>query len=77
MTDGTVYVNSEIVSIDSLAAKLDSLEDIQVVWYHRESPDAAEPHRNAMKVIDEIANRKLSIAMYLDRGFTKRATFGE
>jgi hypothetical protein len=70
-------VNAEAVSIDSLATKLDALGDIQEVWYHRESPDAAEPHENAMKVIEEIAKRRLPIAMYLDRDFTKRATFGK
>lgn len=77
LTDGTVIVNSETVPIDSLASKLDSIGDIEEIWYHREAPDAAEPHENAMKAIAEIANRKLPIAMYLDRNFTKRATFGE
>ncbi|MFM7518492.1 MAG: hypothetical protein ACKO3V_16270 [Pirellula sp.] len=77
LTDGTVIVNSETVSIDSLAAKLDSMGVIKEIWYHREAPDAAEPHENAMKAIAEIANRKLPIAMYLDRDFKKRATFGE
>ena len=77
LTDGTVIVNSEIVPIESLASKLNTIGDIKVIWYHREAPDAAEPHENAMKTIAEIANRKLPIAMYLDRGFTQRATFGE
>ena len=77
MADGTVYLNSESVPIDSLATKLDALGDITEAWYHRESPDAAEPHENAMKAIAEIASRKLPIAMYLDREFTKRASFGK
>ena len=77
LTDGTVIVNSETVPIDSLASKLDSMDDIKEIWYHREAPGAAEPHENAMKTIAEIANRKLLIAMYLDRSFTQRATFGE
>lgn len=77
LTDGTVIVNSEAVPIGSLAPKLDAIGDIKEIWYHREAPDAAEPHENAMKTIEEIANRKLPIAMYLDRAFTKRATFGE
>jgi hypothetical protein len=77
LTDGTVIVNFETVPIDSLASKLDSLSAMKEIWYHREAPDAAEPHENAMKTIAEIANRKLPIAMYLDREFTKRATFGE
>ncbi|TWT77580.1 hypothetical protein [Neorhodopirellula pilleata] len=77
LTDGTVIVNSETVPIESLASKLDSISDIKEIWYHREAPDAAEPHENAMKAIAEIANRKLPIAMYLDRDFTQRATFGE
>ena len=77
LTDGTVIVNSETVPIDSLASKLDSIGDIKEIWYHREAPDVAEPHENAMKAIAEIANRKLPIAMYLDRDFTQRATFGE
>ena len=77
LTDGTVIVNSEVVPIESLASKLNTIGDIKVIWYYREAPDAAEPHENAMKTIAEIANRKLPIAMYLDRGFTQRATFGE
>lgn len=77
LTDGTVLVNSEPVAIDSLSSKLDSIGDIKEIWYHREAPDAAEPHENAMKAIAEIANRKLPIAMYLDRDFTQRANFGE
>jgi len=77
LTDGTVFVNSESVSIDSLASKLDSMGDIKEIWYHREAPDASEPHDNAMKAIAEIANRKLPIAMYLDRNFTQRANFGD
>ena len=77
LTDGTVIVNSEVVPIESLASKLNTIGDIKVIWYPREAPVAAEPHENAMKTIAEIANRKLPIAMYLDRGFTQRATFGE
>ena len=77
MKDGSVFVNSESVLIDSLGSKLDALGDIKEVWYHRETPDAAEPHENAMQAIAEIANRKLPIAMYLDRDFKQRATFGE
>ena len=77
MVDGTILINSESVSVDSLATKLDSLGEITEVWYHRESPEAAEPHENAMKAIAEIANRKLPIAMYLDSEFTQRASFGE
>lgn len=71
--DGTVEVNSAIVPIESLASKLDSMGDIKEIWYHRASPDAAEPHRNAIKVMVEISSRKLPIAFYLDRDFTKRA----
>jgi biopolymer transport protein ExbD len=77
LTDGTVFVNSESVAIDSLASKLDSIGEIKEIWYHREAPDAGEPHENAMKAIAEIANRKLPIAMYLDRDFTQRANFGQ
>lgn len=77
LTDGTVFVNSESVAIDSLASKLDSIDDIKEIWYYREAPDAAEPHENAMKTIAEIANRELPIAMYLDRDFTQRANLGE
>jgi len=77
LTDGTVIVNAETVPIDSLASKLDSLGDIKEIWYHREAPDAAGPHENAMKTIEELANRKRPIAMYLDRAFTQRATFAQ
>jgi len=77
LTDGSVIVDSETVPIESLASKLDSLGDIQEIWYYRESPEAAEPHENALTVIAEIANRRLPIAMYLDQDFTQRATFGK
>lgn len=77
MTDGTVYVNSESVTIEALASKLDELGKIREVWYHREAPEAAEPHDNAMTVIAEIADRGLPIAMYIDAEFKERATFGQ
>jgi len=76
MVDGTVYLNSEVIPIDSFGTKLDALGDIKEIWYHREAPEAAEPHENAMKAITEIANRGLPVAMYLDREFTQRANFG-
>jgi hypothetical protein len=77
LADGTVLVNSEPVATESLAAKLDSIGDIQEFWYHREGPENAEPHENAMKVVDELAKRKLPIAFYLDRDFTQRVKFGD
>jgi hypothetical protein len=77
LTDGTVLVNSEPVAIDSLAAKLDSSGEIKEFWYHREGPEDADPHENAMKVVEEMAKRRLPIAFYLDRGFTQRAKFGD
>ena len=54
MSDGNVFVNSEAVPIESLGSKLDACGNIKEVWYHREAPDAAEPHENAMKVIGPI-----------------------
>ncbi len=72
MADGIIYVNSETVPIHSLSSKLDEIADIKEIWYHREAPDAAEPHENAMKAIAEIANRKHPIAMYVDREFQQR-----
>ena len=77
MTDGTVYLNSEAVEIDSLASKLDELGEISTIWYHREAPEAAEPHANAMKAIAVIADRQLPIVMYLDKDFTKPLTIDE
>lgn len=76
MADGTVYVNSEKVPIDSLSSKLDEIGEVKEIWYYREAPEAAEPHENAMKAIAEIANRQLPIAMYLDREFKQRANLG-
>jgi len=72
MADGTVYLNSESVTIKSFPTKLDGLLDASEVWYFRENPGAEEPHENAMKVMAELARRKLPIAMYLDRDFTQR-----
>ncbi len=77
LANGTVVVNSEAVSIDSLASKIDSIGTIKEIWYYREDPDTAEPHENAMITIEEIANRKLPIAMFLDRAFTHRMSFDE
>jgi biopolymer transport protein ExbD len=76
MVDGTVYVNAEEVPIDSLSSKLDEIGEIKEIWYHREAPEAEEPHENAMKAIAEIANRQRPIAMYLDREFKQRANVG-
>ena len=76
MADGTIYVNSKTVPIDSLSSKLDEIGDVKEIWYHREAPEAAEPHENVMKVIAEIANRRLPVAMYLDRDFKQRVNLG-
>ena len=76
MADGIVYVNSETVPIHSLSSELDEIGEIKEIWYHREAPEAAEPHENSMKAIAEIANRKLPIAMYVDREFKQRANLG-
>ena len=76
LVDGTVLVNSEPVPIDSFGDKLDAITNIEAFWYHRENPQAGEPHENAMKVIAELVNRKLPVAMYLDREFTQRLELG-
>lgn len=76
MADGIVYLNSKTVPIHSLSSELDEIGEINEIWYHREAPEAAEPHENAMKAIAEIANRKLPIAMYVDREFKQRVNLG-
>ena len=77
MVDGTVYLNSEAIPIESLAEKLEALSAVKEIWYFRESPEAEEPHENAMKAIEAIANRKLPIALYTDREFTHRLKLGK
>ena len=76
MANGTVFVNDDTVPLNSLSSKLDGISEIKEVWYHREAPEAAEPHENAMKAIALIADRKHPIAMYLDRDFTQRMNLG-
>ena len=74
MADGSVFVNSEMVPIDSFSSKLDELGEITEIWFHREVPEAAEPLDNASRAFLEIVNRKLPIGIFLDPDFKRRTT---
>jgi hypothetical protein len=70
---GAVYLNEREVPIDDLEAEVRELgNSIDCFWYHRELPQADEPHPNALKVIEIMAGFELPIALYFDRQFTQR-----
>jgi biopolymer transport protein ExbD len=60
---GDITADGQPVTLDQLAAKLANLKTAGgEVWYHRENP-AAEPHPNAMKVIELVAENKLPVKL--------------
>ena len=60
---GDMTADGQAITLEQLATKLVDLKKSDgAVWYHRESP-AAEPHRNAMKVIELVAENKLPIRL--------------
>jgi biopolymer transport protein ExbD len=62
-SDGQVTANGQIVTLDQLGAKLaDVKQDGGEVWYYRENP-ASEPHPNALKVMDLVAQNGLPIKL--------------
>lgn len=60
---GDITADGQAVTLDQLAAKLADLKAAGgEVWYHRENP-AGEPHPNAMKVIELVAENKLPVKL--------------
>jgi biopolymer transport protein ExbD len=61
--NGEITADGQPVTLEKLAARLADLKQAGgVVWYHRENP-AGEPHANAMKVIELVAESKLPIRL--------------
>ena len=76
LNSGDVFLDGRQIPVEDVENEISKLgNSIEGFWYHRESPDAAEPHPNAMKVIEILAARRLPIAFYLDREFTQRMKF--
>jgi biopolymer transport protein ExbD len=62
---GEITADGDPVTLDQLAAKLGELKQMGgEVWYYRENP-TAEPHLNAMKVIELVAQNKLPVRLTL------------
>jgi hypothetical protein len=60
---GEITADGQPVTLEQLAVKLADLKQAGgEVWYHRENP-AGEPHPNAMKVIELVANNKLPVKL--------------
>lgn len=63
LVSGAVLLDGELVSLEGLGAKLDSLKaDRPVVWYYREVP-GGEPPPEAMQVMKLVVDRKLPISL--------------
>jgi biopolymer transport protein ExbD len=63
-TSGEISVDGHSVTLDQLAAELSELKQIGgEVWYHRENPAAAEPHPNAMSVIELVVKNQLPVRL--------------
>jgi len=60
---GDVTADGEAVTLGQLATRLAALKQAGgVVWYYREN-QTAEPHPNAIKVIEQVAQNKLPIRL--------------
>ena len=63
MAGGDITADGQPVTLEQLGAKLTALKQASgVVWYHRENP-GDEPHPNAMKVIELVAEKQLPVKL--------------
>ena len=70
---GDVTADGEPVTLEQLATRLAALKQAGgVVWYYRENP-TGEPHPNAMKVIEQVAQNKLPIRLSMRPDFSDAA----
>jgi biopolymer transport protein ExbD len=67
---GEITVNGQAASLDQTSAKLTELKKANgLVLYHRENPQG-EPHPNAMKVMDLVADNQLPIRLCAKADFS-------
>jgi biopolymer transport protein ExbD len=60
---GDITADGQPVTLEQLAPKLSELKKAGGgVWYYRENP-GSEPHPNAMKVVELVAENKLPIRL--------------
>ncbi len=60
---GDIVVDGKPIGFEELATRLVTLKKAGgKVWYHREDP-SGEPHPNAMKVIELVAENKLPVRL--------------
>ncbi|MBX7167323.1 MAG: hypothetical protein K1X74_13415 [Pirellulales bacterium] len=61
--DGDIAADGQRVTVEQLAIKFADLKATRgEVWYHRENP-ADEPHANALKVMELVAEHGLPIRL--------------
>jgi hypothetical protein len=70
LADGTISVNGTGVDLHQLAQQFLLLKEAGgIVWYYRESAEA-EPHPNAMRVMELVVKNKLPITFYTKPDFS-------
>lgn len=61
---GEVTLDGEPVNIDEVGGAFNSLAQTKgVILYSRESPEDAEPHPNAMRVVEQITKNRLPVRL--------------
>jgi hypothetical protein len=67
---GDITADGQPLTLEQLATKLSELKrDRGGVWYYRESPEG-EPHPNAMKVVELVAENKLPVRLAVKPDFS-------
>jgi biopolymer transport protein ExbD len=67
---GDITFDGQPVTLEQLGTKLGQLKQLGgEVWYHRERP-SEEPHPNAMKVMELVADNKLPIKLSAKSDFS-------
>jgi len=63
LASGTILLNGKPTDVKSIDAELGKIKERQgEVWYYRENPQA-EPHPNAMAVVELVVKHRLPISM--------------
>ena len=67
---GQITADGQPVTPEQLATKFADLKKVDgVVWYYRENP-TGEPHPNAMKVIELVAENQLPVKLLAKPDFS-------